>query len=154
MMATISVNNVLRQLAIPRYFSLTFEIYGVVKTLNVVDRNSIIDIKDSVTGDSLFAISTTETNSVRVTYGGSIMYPYGPPIFAPNLVTWTAFTVTVSPLGFSIVSSADSGNPMSTTIAATETEGNVYKLFASNSYETSATGNLRNFYIQGEFEQF
>ena len=148
---TISFSTLLTQLAIPKYFSLSFQIDGVALTATNAYRSSVLDIKDSVSDVSLFSIETTETVNLRVIYGGNIIYSYGPPVNAPNLNAWTTISVTVGPEGFKIVSSADSANPLSTNAipAIVDTTGRIYSLFVSNDYENSAGGNFRNFFMQG-----
>lgn len=150
-MATIGFNTLLKQLALPKYFSLSFEIYGVALAPSIVVRNNIFDIKDSTSGVSLFSLSTTEGNYLRVIYGGYVYFPYGPAFISSQQVGgWTTIGVRVGPNELVLSTTAETTVYTTAVPSPVETAGVIYNLFTSNSYETSAGGNLRNFYIQGE----
>lgn len=154
--ATIAAGNVLNEIKLSTNFKLTFDVS--VSGLGVADEyRNILDLKDTQSGDSLLKVFLTETNNLRVEYGGILYITSGSPMVTP-FSSFTTFEIWVLHGSLSVTSSADedsSEDEDSADVHAISgpeivTESSSYYLYASSASDPTADGALMNFVITGK----
>lgn len=76
---TVSATNHIDNVLLPPSFTLVFTVtlQTIVMDSNTPRRN-FFEISDTTSGAVLFSISTTESRSPRISYGGNVLTEYGP----------------------------------------------------------------------------
>lgn len=147
--AAITANNVLYEVRLPTRFRLHFDV-SVPGLANINEYRNILDLRDTSTGASLLKMYITETNNIRLEYGGIPYYLAGPPMATPYSV-FTTFDIWVLHGSISVLSSADEDSTDVHAISGPEivTEASSYYLLASSSNDITSGGYLMNFAITG-----
>lgn len=145
-------NKLLRSVYLPAYFKLTFEVRAV--TLMDVSHTSplnILEIADSA-GTTVISVATTATLSLRVVHNNVVIAEEGSPGLIPNFsAAWTTVSITVKPFQLEFFTSSNpsfvfQGNLDEDFI----TVDKVLDIYASNNYDPSSEGLIRNINITGK----
>lgn len=145
----VAPGNFYGQYYLPRYFKISFQIYGMSVAANNVVRKNMLDLVNVATGASLLAVDITDAAAIRIFYNGVATATYSVSV-VPNFGS-TYTTLSVSILNSQLVagSSDNTGYNPSYTISNIDPTGNIYKLYLSNNVDGSSGGTVQNIFITG-----
>lgn len=145
-------NTILAEISMTTFFKIQFDIINPF--INVFPFiSNILDIRDSVTDQSLLCVSMPWGNALQVSYNGYEGIQWGPGLILGLLNVYTTVTITVTSGIVTIVSSSNPSWIASYSITNFATNGRTYNLYMSNAYVGAnylcAGGYVKNFYITG-----
>jgi hypothetical protein len=115
---------------------------------------NIVDVRDKTSDAQLFKVGITETNNIRLEYGGVVYLTQGPQLVANYATSYTTLLVSHTN---GILSAWSSSSPTAVdnrvlTTAPVDTTGRTYYVYASgpDAVNPSAGGRISTFYIHGK----
>jgi hypothetical protein len=126
---------------LPMYFKVTFYILAPTLSTSAAVRNNIFELIDGVYGSSLLSLSMTETIATQIKYNGIVVAEYAPILPSYYQSAFTYITISVGPTQLTVTSNTQGtfSYPITSVVDTTRTP---YYMYASNSYQTTAGGQL------------
>ena len=145
---TVGVGSVFGKYILPKYFTFTLQTAASTKPPDDSTRRNLFDFIDSISGNSLLSVYTTEALGLQYRYNNNVLQQYGPGTVAGT----TTIEITISPTSVSMSTSADYGWVETETITTViDTTGREYLLYLSNPGFTSAGGYAAAISITGKY---
>lgn len=149
----ISTDTMLRTVTLPPYFTVTFDVLGpaLADPNNGYGPRNVFEIADSA-GNTVISVATQQTRSLLVVHNNIVVAELSTPALVPAFTSaWTTVTITVKPFSLDFFTSANISDVFQTDLDADViTQNKVFSVLASNNYDDSSFGSIRNVTITGK----